>query len=63
VNKEERKSKEDFNDNPQPGEETEARRGIPRRRKLHYKRGEETSSPPRKATAARLPLYCATGWG
>jgi hypothetical protein len=41
----------------------EARQGIPRWRKLHTKRGEETSSPPQKATAARPPLYTAVGWG
>jgi hypothetical protein len=43
------------------GGETEARRGIPRWRKLYRKRGEETSSPPQKATVARLPLYSAAG--
>jgi hypothetical protein len=41
----------------------EAWRGIPRRCKLHKKRGEKTSSPPLKATAARPPLYTAVGWG
>jgi hypothetical protein len=35
--------------------------GIPRRRKLHNKRGEETSSPPQKATAVMPPLYVAAG--
>jgi hypothetical protein len=49
--------------NPQRGEGTKARRGIPRRRELHHKRGEETSSPPQKSSAARLPLYFAVGWG
>jgi hypothetical protein len=39
----------------------EARWGIPRRRKLHNKRWEETSSPPQKATTARPPLYAAAG--
>jgi hypothetical protein len=30
---------------------------------LHPKRGEETSSPPQKATAARPPHYSVAGWG
>jgi hypothetical protein len=37
--------------------------GIPHWRKLYNKRGEETSSPPQKATAARPPLYTAVGSG
>jgi hypothetical protein len=65
MSSEKRKNKtineEDFINSPLWGVETEARRGIPHRRKLHRKREEETSSPPQKATTARPPLYSAAG--
>jgi hypothetical protein len=57
------KSKGDFIDKPQWGKEQ--RHGGVYSASVSYiaKKGEETSSPPKKATVPRPPLYCAAGWG
>jgi hypothetical protein len=59
--KSKRINKEDFIDILRWGEKQ--RHGGAYPAGINYKRGEETSSPPQKATAARPPLYSATGWG